>query len=140
MWSKWLTCTSTALLVATVAGCGASSHHAVTASLNVVGDVQVMYPSQVKIGSVCASPSGYQDIAQDSQIKITDAHGTTIGLGYLGAGYINGDSLPQYCDFPFAVNDVPGGQNFYGLQVANRNAITYTAKALAEPITITPSI
>lgn len=60
---------------------------------------------------------GYSDVNAAAQVTITDAAGTVIGIGELGAGepgYINGTST---CKFPIVVEDVPLDGDVFGVQI-----------------------
>lgn len=76
------------------------------------------------VGSGCQGDGGYSDLSEGASITVTDASGTTVGTGRLEQGDpIRGGR----CVFGFSVPGVKGGSEFYGIEIANRGVVTYTA-------------
>lgn len=124
---------------AALAGCGSHGHRP-AGTFTAAGDVVVvwLYPVESAAGDSCASPDGYRDIQDGAQVTVADAGGKTVALGHLGAGGITTlDSGSRGCDFPFSVTGVPRGQKFYSVQVANRDALSYSASDLTKPVQLT---
>lgn len=76
-------------------------------------------------GGECKGYGGYGDITPGAQVVISTG-GETVGTGELGEGtYQTG-----WCSFPFTVDDVPSGSNFYTVEVSGRGGIEYTQEEL----------
>lgn len=82
----------------------------------------------------CQGKGGYDDIHSGAQVVITDAAGTTLALGTLGTGF---PASAAGCRFGFTVTSVPGGHDFYGVEVSHRGRVQYAADALADGVTVT---
>lgn len=78
----------------------------------------------------CKGADSYADLVSGAQIVVTDAAGKTIGLGRLDAGV----RRERGCVFFFKVSGVPAGGEFYGVEVARRGRVQYTAAQLTYPI------
>ncbi|MEV0616179.1 hypothetical protein AB0I81_22890 [Nonomuraea sp. NPDC050404] len=79
----------------------------------------------------CRGGGGFDDLREGAQVVVSDAAGKTIALGQLGAGsWKRGVG----CIFLFTVADVPGGLDFYGVEVSHRGRVQYTAAQLAAPV------
>lgn len=72
-------------------------------------------------GGGCSGDGGFRDISQGTQVTVTDSAGATVALGLLGAGRIENGT----CVFPFEVDGVPAGKDFYGIEVSHRGAVKY---------------
>ncbi|MEV0994641.1 hypothetical protein [Nonomuraea sp. NPDC050202] len=77
----------------------------------------------------CTGEGEYADIAYGAQVVVTDPAGKTIGLARLTTGVLQEPG----CTFQFAAS-VPGGHEFYGVEVANRGRSQFSAAQLAAPI------
>lgn len=103
------------------------------APLTVTGQV-ILKPTFDSItsgeGATCSGAGEYADIVQGAQVVVTDAAGTTVGVGQLEVGLL----LEPGCTFPFKVPGVAGGGQFYGVQVAQRGRTQYTAEQLLSPL------
>ena len=90
---------------------------------------------------VCSGWRGYDDIRAGTQVVVTDPAGTTIAVGALGTGVPRRDpndtSRATECRFPFQVTGVPGGHQFYGLQVGRRGKLDYTRDKIDKPLELT---
>lgn len=82
----------------------------------------------------CAGYKGYDDIKSGTQVLITDPEGRTIGLGSLGDGLPRRDpddiSRVTECRFPFKVTGIPGGYQFYSIEIGRRGKLTYARDTL----------
>ena len=78
----------------------------------------------------CKGTESYADLVSGAQVVVTDAAGKTIGLGRLDAGV----RRERGCVFFFKVSGVPAGGEFYGVEVAGRGRVQYTAAQLTYPI------
>jgi hypothetical protein len=74
----------------------------------------------------CTGRNGYDDIRIGTQVTVTDAAGTIIGTGHLGAGTYD----EPYCRWTFAVAGLPTSQ-FYAVEVSHRGRITKSSTELA---------
>lgn len=87
---------------------------------------------------VCSGKGGYDDIHGGAQVVITDAANTTIAIGALEPGIPTRDpGRPGYateCRFPFSIADVPGGHEFYGVEISHRGKLQYTREQMASPL------
>lgn len=88
-------------------------------------------------GQPCAVGGGYADIRAGAQVVVTDASGRTLALGELGDGKLRLPDLDVWgtrsCVFPFSVQ-VPGGHDFYGIEVTHRGMVRFTAEQLRQPV------
>lgn len=66
----------------------------------------------------CHTTSGYTDIAEGTEVVISDDAGKTLSIGRLGAGSFNSDGA---CSFPFTMT-VPAGKRFY-ITVSHRGTV-----------------
>lgn len=87
-------------------------------------------------GEPCVMLSGgYDDIREGAQVVVSDEAGATIALGRLGSGvFRRRDDGSKGCDFPFAVEQVPPGHGFYGVEVSHRGRLQYTAEQARRPL------
>lgn len=74
---------------------------------------------------------GFTDIHGGTQIIVTDGAGKTLAIGRLGSGTAMKKSL---CLYDFSITDVPGGEGFYGIEVAHRGRVQYSRADLDKPI------
>lgn len=89
-------------------------------------------------GNRCVAGSGYTDIADGSQVDITNAAGDVTAVGKLGYGTLEPEpsttSGPKVfgCDFPISAPTVPLGQSFYGVHVGNqaRGTVQFSEKQM----------
>lgn len=88
----------------------------------------------------CVPQDGYNDIHRGAQVTITDASGKVIGLTELKGGTLWTKGAKVYgdthCEFDFDAV-VPGGQSFYGVEVAHRGVVRYRASDLSERLHLT---
>jgi hypothetical protein len=99
-------------------------------SFTVTGDLTLSGGGTGKNGTVCSGGEMYGDIAQGTQIIVSDPAGTTVAIGTLGEGLSKGHD----CVFPFTVENVPKMQKFYGVTVSQRGTLTYTREQMKEPL------
>lgn len=112
--------------------------------LNVRGKLTLTEPRTFKaVGStlgVCGGreETGYGDIAEGTQVVVSDSAGKRVGVGSLGAGsFTAGDSSTNTCELPFSVADVPAGSGPYSISVGNRGEFAFNeADASALSLTI----
>lgn len=78
----------------------------------------------------CRGMGGYDDIAEGSQVTVTDEHGTVVGLGELNEGVLDGSGPTRQCRFAFTVNNIPAGHAIYGVSVSHRGTIQVRADDL----------
>lgn len=82
----------------------------------------------------CAGRGGFADISAGTQVVVTDGAGETIGVGSLTAGSPAGRE--NTCRYYFAVREVPGDLDFYGIEVSHRGRVQYPRAALNSPVVI----
>ncbi len=118
------------------AGCSSSSSSPAVhkpATFTIVGTITVASP--------CDSlrDSGYSDITEGAQVKVTGPDGRSLAVGRLGAHEdpaVMAD--PSKCEFPFMVTHVRAGLRLYGITVASRGTLEYTRAELhARPVELT---
>jgi len=73
-------------------------------------------------GYTCAGDRAYVDIAPGAAVTVADEAGKLVAKGSFESSYGQQGS----CLFLFRVNDVPGGEKFYRVQVAQRGETSYT--------------
>jgi hypothetical protein len=95
-------------------------------TITVAGDITVTSRADVtSTGTGCFTSGGYADIAAGAQIIIKDAAGKVLATTTLGPGVGAG-----ICTFPFTA-DVPRGSDFYGVELARRGVVTFSAEQMA---------
>ena len=92
------------------------------------------YPSIVISEGLCVTSGGYADIRPGAQVVITDAASKTLAVGQLDLGKPN---EAEDCVWPFAIDGVPGGLDFYGVEVNRRGRVQYPAVRISQPLTLT---
>jgi len=105
-------------------------------ALTVSGSVTVHgeHPQVVTANELtCVTGGGYDDIREGAQVVVTDASGATIAVGRLGFGSWKRN---VGCVFLFEL-EVPGGHDFYGIEVSHRGRLQYPAEQLAAPLDLT---
>ena len=81
-------------------------------------------------GRSCAGKRGYDDIRAGAQVKVTDAAGSVVALGELGAGETV-DTWPELkgtdiCRFEARVAGVPKSGGILGVEVSSRGVVNFT--------------
>lgn len=113
------------LVASTLTACGEKTYQA-KGSITVLGNVAV------NGNEPCRSLSGYDDINEGAQVKVT-VEGNTVALGKLEAG--SPTEMGNYaCKFNFALDDVPSGKNFYSVEISHRGALEYSEDDLTAGI------
>lgn len=109
------------LTLVALSGCGASGQ-------TVQGSIQLIAACSVDGGY-----DGFDDIHAGASVEISDAAGAVIALGQLDVGERSDEG---FCTYPFSIDEVPTGHEFYGVQVGNEARGTYTVPAaeIAEPV------
>lgn len=88
----------------------------------------------MQVEESCSS-SDYPDVDQGTQVVVTNSAGTVIATSQLGKG--RQQDLPGYgsygatCNYPFTVQ-VPGGLPRYGVTVAHRGTIWFSARQMQD--------
>lgn len=77
-----------------------------------------------RVGKPCVAGGGYADI-NGAQVVVTDPAGKTIATSQLPSSGILRDANGFMCEFAFSV-DVPGGHDFYGIEVSHRGRLQYS--------------
>jgi len=125
-----------ALLPLITAGCGARLNTAPD-KLTLSGDVTV----KSGLGKPTEPCEGTSDIHLDAPVVVRDSAGKTVALGGLQAGaYVSeGEGMTNsvHCTFSFRVTDVPSGDGFYSIEVANRGKVNVGKENVAAPIHLT---
>ncbi len=76
-------------------------------------------------GYSCAGDRSDNDIGPGATVTVADETGKLIAKGAIESSY----GQPGSCLFLFRVNEVPGGQKYYRVQVAQRGETIYTEAA-----------
>jgi len=142
------------LAVLTISGCGggnlaaASTPSATLETGSVRGTVQVEldFMANAKAGNhsqygTCLVLKDYESVVDGAKLAVLNAEGDVVGLGALvstGLELIEGgDALNEaYCGFMFKIDDVPKGAEFYGVEIAGRDAIRYTEAEVFDPLVV----
>lgn len=134
-----------ALLVGSVAACSQVTtllpghHNSPTptqpATFQVNGEQQVNDES-VLDASCDTTGTGYDDITQGAQVKITDESSKLLAVSTLGPGQLDDQGV---CAWKFTVDEVPAGARFYQVHIGNTNRgeVTFTPSQIREWITLT---
>jgi hypothetical protein len=84
------------------------------------------------LGGFCAQAmTGFDDIHGGAQVVITDGDGKTLAVGRLADGR---RVAPTVCAYDFAVDGVPDGEDFYGVEVSHRGKVQYPRADLDKPL------
>ncbi len=86
----------------------------------------------INTGSACYGMGGFEDIRPGAKVSITDAAQQTVAVGVIESASEAGNE----CHLNFLVEDVPRGEDFYGIEVTHRGRVQYTAADLEQPLTI----
>lgn len=128
--------TAALILLAVLPLAGCSAAHAAAkptpTTLAVHGSLTLMGNNWVSetgaAGEVCTTLDGYTDIAQGTEVDVSDSAGKVIALGHLDDGIVTDDAAN--CSFPFTVSGVPTKSGIYGIQVGHRGTLHYSAADL----------
>ena len=120
-WISWWPLAAVVSAALVVSGCGASSHATAGPTTST------------------ADPGmGLDDIHSGTSVVLRDSAGKTVALGSLQAGVYaplgSGSTVALNCTFPFSLTDVPAGDRFYSIEVANRGQVNETEKNITAPI------
>jgi hypothetical protein len=138
-----------ATATAALAGCGfvSASNKSDTkpSAFVLIGHVTIALPatSTDAAGAACRAPAGTTDVAENTQVTVTDTAAHKLASGVLGAGVVARTADGAACQFPFAIRGVPGGSPIYEIAIGNRPAQPFEAGQLRTNtpavITITPN-
>jgi hypothetical protein len=118
-----------AVVVLALAGAGiylATSSSGIT----VTGELQLSHRENLD-GHCDTGLPGSEDIHAGAQIVVTDGGGKTLAIGRLGSGTAIKKSL---CLYEFTIDDVPGDEDFYAIEVAHRDAVQFSRADLDKTI------
>jgi hypothetical protein len=82
------------------------------------------------VSQSCTGDGVLADIHEGTPIIVRNGAGSTLQDGSLGPGEITPGDEGQSCSFAFQVHDIPLGENFYTVQVADRAVRIYSADQL----------
>ncbi|MFF2124411.1 hypothetical protein ACFVW1_03235 [Streptomyces olivochromogenes] len=71
----------------------------------------------------CEGTGGYDDIAEGAAVTVYDAAGSVIATGSLGSSSYD---VPN-CNFDVSIDGVPGGEDFYKVEVSHRGTVQLNA-------------
>lgn len=103
-----------------------------------MGDITLSYAdtytesSNPGMDSECeASPMANVDVAEGTDVLVSDAAGNKIGLARLGAGKVTElddvvGGRQAKCTFPFRVESVPAGESVYSIQLGEADPVNFT--------------
>lgn len=87
--------------------------------------------SSADLGGECRGFRGYSDLGEGASVTVYDEKGAVIATGTLQAG-VPGGAGEFTCQFPFTIEDVPGGSEFYQVEVSHRGKVTVSAEEARE--------
>lgn len=96
-------------------------------------DPSLYYPSIEGANNDCSGTSGYSDISQGREVRVTSSSGDLLTTATLGRG--NGYP-PFSCEFKFSFSVLDGEEGGYMLEVGSRGSIHYSAANLKIPSTV----
>lgn len=84
----------------------------------------------------CEGRGGYADLTKTAQVVVTDAAGAVVATGAIDDFGTRTNDYGRIirCVFTFTVYGVPAGHDFYGVEVAHRGKLTYSAEQLRNPL------
>ncbi|MFF2518983.1 hypothetical protein [Streptomyces sp. NPDC058086] len=71
----------------------------------------------------CEGTGGYDDIAEGTSVTVYDAAGAVIATGSLGTSSYDAPT----CTFDVFIDGVPGGEDFYKVEVSHRGTVQLNA-------------
>lgn len=74
----------------------------------------------------CEGSGGYDDISLGTSVTVYDAAGAVIATSFLLLSEY--DEAAGTCTFDVSVDDVPGGQDFYQVEISHRGKIQLSAE------------
>ena len=83
-------------------------------------------------GQPCVAPTAFADVAEHTQVTVTNSAGKTVATGALGSGLYVAADAGFVCEFPFAIRAVPDGSDTYDVAIGNRPDQTFQASALRD--------
>jgi hypothetical protein len=83
-------------------------------------------------GEPCVAPTAFADVAENTQVTVTNSAGKTVATGALGSGLYVAANAGFVCEFPFAIRAVPDGSDTYDVAIGNRPDQTFQATALRD--------
>lgn len=119
-----------------VAATSAPAARVVTGTLTLTDEDGIDWSSSAG----CFGTGGYDDIRGGVQVVITDPAGGTVALGKLDQGKLDGTVPGQtadLCKFTFAIQGVPAGKGFYGVEVSHRGRVQYPERQLFGALALT---
>jgi hypothetical protein len=134
-----------------LSGCGHDQAKAPTASpaftisgtITLSAAISTDASTITQIGNPCTPDAGYEDIATGAQVTTKNGTGKVLALGTLGDPRVSellanpndeGAPWPYRCTLPFTVTGVPGGEEFYSIEVTHRGEVRYTRGDLNQPV------
>jgi hypothetical protein len=81
-------------------------------------------------GTACTSP--VTTVTPGTSVRVLDPGGKVLGTTFLGEGVIGRDATTATCNFPFALQAIPGGVETYAVQIGNRSPQQFAATTLRQ--------
>jgi hypothetical protein len=81
-------------------------------------------------GGFCTVKDGYEDLRTGASVAVTNAAGEVVGVSSL----VDIERSARECRYSFDVPAVPDGSPSYGIEVGNREMVTYTRAQLDRPV------
>lgn len=101
-------------------------------TFTVTGIVTLSLEDSINTGSTCYGDGGYSDMRVGAPVVVTDASQKTVALGTI----VSAEEVSEECRFAFRVENVPRGEDFYGIQISHRGRLQYSADDLERPLTL----
>ncbi|HEU0241428.1 MAG TPA: hypothetical protein VFR11_19535 [Micromonosporaceae bacterium] len=126
------------LVTGAVAGCGfiAAGQKSISkpTTFVLIGHADVVLPASdhAAVGTTCEAPASITGVAENTAVKVLDAHGVAIANGLLGSGILARSGSTTTCAFPFQIPAVPGGSTTYQVMIGDRPAETFPASLLRQ--------
>jgi len=126
------------LVAGAAAGCGfiAAGQKSISKPTTFVllGHADVLLPASdhAAVGATCEAPGSITGVAENTPVKVLDAHGVAIANGLLGSGIVARSGNTATCAFPFQIPAVPGGSTTYQVVIGDRPAETFPASLLRQ--------
>lgn len=87
------------------------------------GAVQLDSDGAFSMNPACGGKGGYDDINVGATVTVYDAESKVLATGSLDKGKFASQKSGAPCVFTFAVQNVPGGHDFYQVQVSHRGKV-----------------
>jgi hypothetical protein len=131
-WGRPRTITIAGLIAVVAVVGGLIIYHSLTDSYTMNGTLTLAGAQATRTDNTDGCTGGWlrPGIKPGATVTVYDSAGKVVGLSILRSGAVTSD---LDCVFPFTVADVPTGQDFYLIEVANTGKVTFAGDQAEAP-------